>query len=396
MQILQRLVEQDPKHLEAWNKLGEAYLRTGQPERTLEAFDRQIALNPYQESAYRNKGFVHLMGQNSREAIAAYQKHLEIDLLDATSMINLAGLLLEEKQYTEAAELLDKALRLHTNPQLLSSIRVNLGKALLHLGRREEALEHLFAATADSASPTILNNVAYVLAGHNLELDRAQRYAEQAVAAATENLRHLNIDRLESAKFIEVMALAAYWDTLGWIYFRKGDLERAESYIRAAWLLAQQGEVGDQLGQIYEQQGRKELAVRTYAQAAVATQPLPETRNRLLTLVGDERKVNELIWNALSELSEIRTVTVGRLLEPPQSVHAEFVLLFVSDQAGGARLQAVRFAEGAEVLRGQTEKLQKLNYPLVLPPDSPAQVPRRALLSCGEATGLCHLILLPN
>jgi hypothetical protein len=75
-----------------------------------------------------------------------------------------------------------------------------------------------------------------------------------------------------------------------------------------------------------------------------------------------------LTRNALGELSEARTVTVGRLLEPPQSVHAEFVLLFVSDNAGGARLQAVRFAEGAEVLRGQTEKLQTLHYPLVLPP----------------------------
>ncbi|MCL6481833.1 MAG: DUF3857 domain-containing protein [Firmicutes bacterium] len=393
-QILQWLVELDPKHPEAWNKLGEAYLRTGQPRRALEALDRQIALNPHHASAYRNKGFVHLMEQNSRQAIAAYQKHLEIDPLDATAMSTLAGLLLEEKQYTEAAELLDKALRLNTDPQWLSSIRVNLGQALLHLGRREEALEHLFAATTGSASPTTLNNVAYVLAVHNLELDRAQHYAEQAVAAATEALRHLNLDRLEPAKLLEAMALARYWDTLGWIYFRKGNLDRAESYVHAAWLLTQQGEVGDHLGQIYEQQGRKELAVRLYAQAAMATRPLPETRNRLFALVGDERKVKELTLNAPGELSEARTVTLGRLLDPPQSVHAEFVLLFVSDPTGGARLQAVRFVEGAAVLRGYTEKLQKLDYPLVLPPDSPAQIPRRALLSCGEATGLCHLILL--
>ncbi len=176
--------------------------------------------------------------------------------------------------------------------------------------------------------------MAYVLAVHNLELDRAQRYAEQAVAAATENLRNLNLDRLEPAKFTEVAALVAYWDTLGWIYFRTGDPERAESYIHAAWLLTQRGEVGDHLGQIYEQQGKKDLAVRIYAQTAVATQPLPETRERLLALVGSDRKVEELTQKALNELSEARTIALGRLLEPPQTVHADFLLLFVPDGAG--------------------------------------------------------------
>ncbi|MCL6566253.1 MAG: DUF3857 domain-containing protein [Acidobacteriia bacterium] len=392
--ILKRLVELEPEHPEAWNKLGEAYLHSGQIQMALEAFDRQIALNPYHEAAYRNRAQVHSILRNHQAAIADYRKQLEIKPLDAATLTSLGMLLLQEKQYDEAAEVLDKAIRLNTNPQLLSALRVSLGQALLHLGRREEALEQIDAATEDSPHPNTLNNVAYVLAVHNLELDRAQRYAEQAVAAATENLRNLSLDRLEPTKFIEVAALAAYWDTLGWIYFRKGDLERAESYIHAAWLLTQRGEVGDHLGQIYEQQGKKDLAVRIYAQAAVATQPLPETRERLLALVGNERKVEELTLKALNELSEARTVALGRLLEPPQTVHADFLLLFVPDGAGGARLQAVRFAEGAEVLRGFTEKLQQLDYPVRIPPDSQVQIPRRAILSCGEATGQCLLVLV--
>ncbi len=65
-------------------------------------------------------------------------------------MTNLGTLLLQEKQYGEAAEVLDKAIRLNTNPQLLSALRVSLGEALLHQGRREEALEQIDAATDGS------------------------------------------------------------------------------------------------------------------------------------------------------------------------------------------------------------------------------------------------------
>ena len=62
-----------------------------------------------------------------------------------------------------------------------------------------------------------------------------------------------------------VPSLIAYWDTLGWIEFDEGNLDKAQKYVAAAWELGHHGEVGDHLGQIYEKRGEKDLALRTYA-----------------------------------------------------------------------------------------------------------------------------------
>ena len=49
--------------------------------------------------------------------------------------------------------------------------------------------------------------------------------------------------------------MIAYWDTLGWVHFGEGDLDKAEKYVAAAWELGHHGEVGDHLGQIYQKRG---------------------------------------------------------------------------------------------------------------------------------------------
>ena len=39
--------------------------------------------------------------------------------------------------------------------------------------------------------------------------------------------------------------IGPYWDTLGWVHFRLGHLDQAESYLRAAWLLSQYAVIAD-------------------------------------------------------------------------------------------------------------------------------------------------------
>ena len=43
-----------------------------------------------------------------------------------------------------------------------------------------------------------------------------------------------------------------------------GNLDQAEKYLNAAWLLSQSPAVGNHLGQVYEKQHRKEAAVHIY------------------------------------------------------------------------------------------------------------------------------------
>ena len=51
--------------------------------------------------------------------------------------------------------------------------------------------------------------------------------------------------------------LGMTWDTLGWAYFRGGELDKAEKFINAAWVLLQSAVVADHLGQVYQKQGKK-------------------------------------------------------------------------------------------------------------------------------------------
>ena len=64
------------------------------------------------------------------------------------------------------------------------------------------------------------------------------------------------------------------WDTLGWVYFRQGDTRRAESMVRASWLLGEDSLVAEHLGEIYAKEDKIQEAAHAYEYAlAVASVP---------------------------------------------------------------------------------------------------------------------------
>ena len=190
----------------------------------------------------------------------------------------------------------------------------------------------------------VWNNIAYQLSLKKVHLDKAQQYAESAIAATAAALRNLTLEQLSARDLGLAPSLVAYWDTLGWIHFAKGDLDKAEKYVSAAWLLGQHGEVGDHLGQIYEKRGRKEQAIHTYALAMSGIRPIPETRGRLAALVGGEGKVPPLVSKSNQELQNLRTVKLGTLAK--QSGSAEFFVLFRSSASGVTVSVAFRTCSG--------------------------------------------------
>jgi hypothetical protein len=240
----------------------------------------------------------------------------------------------------------------------------------------------------------VLNNVAYNLAAERIELDEAQQYAESAVSTVEGILQSVEFSRLKDADFGTVATIGNYWDTLGWVYARKGDLDSAERFIRAAWLLDERGEVGDHLAQIYEKRGQKDLAVHMYAVAVAASHPDPETRARLTLLLGGNARIDALMREAKPELATLRTLPAGNLLR--EDVKADFLVL-LSPAEKTARANAVQFVSGSEKLRPFADRLRSLDYGPIFPDNSPVKLVRRGTLSCSAATGVCaFLLLLPE
>jgi Flp pilus assembly protein TadD len=386
--LFQRVVELDPKHKQAWNDLGLAYLRAGNFDKAADAFRKQIGVNAFDEHAYNYLGIALQQQDKFDEAEAAYKKQIELNPLDTIAHSALGSLFLEQHKYAEAVPELDKASVL--SPEN-AGLQVGLGQAYLNTNEKDKALAAFEKAAEISQTPDVWNNVAYNLADHSLQLDKALEYAESAVSTTAASLRNVELSNLSLDNLNAVASMGAYWDTLGWVYFQKGDNAKAEDFVRASWLLNQHGEVGDHLAQIYQKQGEKDRAIRMFALAIAAPHSVPETRARLVILLGGNTGIDALVKQAQPELASIRTLPVGKLLkEDPQ---ADFWVL-LSPGGKTAKVDAVRFISGSEKLRPFAAKLRDLEYGPMFPDPSPIRLIRRGTLACSASTGDCTFTLI--
>jgi len=219
------------------------------------------------------------------------------------------------------------------------------------------------------------------------ELDQAERYVRSAIDATAAVLRDVTLDQAGSREAAAVVGIGAYWDTLGWIYFQRGDLAAAERYVHAAWLLNHHGEVGDHLAEIYERLGRRQDAIHTYALALNGTRPPPDTRQRLAALAGGAAEAERLTHAARSELVALRTIRLSQTLKADIASEVRVLL------APGPRVDDVRFLGGPEGIRRLGEAIRTAPFPVAFPDSGLIKLPRRALLTCSSSSGECVLVL---
>jgi len=389
--LLKRATEIDPKNKFAWNNLGLIYLATRQYDQAITNFQKQIEVNPYDEYAYNNLGRAYWVQRKYDDAVKAFNQQLEHNPLDKYAHANLGQMYAEWHKYDLAAPELEKAVSLRTESDPdLSSLQVSLGDAYLNLNQDDKALAAFDRATEISASPLIWNNIAYQLSLKKAHLEKAQQYAESAVSATAAALRNISLESLAQKDLPLVSSLIAYWDTLGWIDFDEGHLDKAEKYIEAAWMLGHHGEVGDHLAQIYEKRGQKDLALRTYALSENGLRPIPETYDRLTALAGSKAKADEAIARHKQDLQNLLTIHLGKTHE---TGNADFFILINSD-SGKPKVDEVKFVSGDEKLKSFTDALRTADYHLTFPDDTPVKVFRRGTLSCSGVANECSFVLM--
>ncbi|PYX68186.1 MAG: hypothetical protein DMG78_25880 [Acidobacteria bacterium] len=389
--LLKHATEIDPKNKFAWNNLGLVYLQMRQDDQAITAFQKQIEINPYDEFAYNNLGRTYWNDRKYDDAVKAFNKQLENNPLDKFAHANLGAMYAEWHKYDLAVPELEKAASLTPDS---AELQVSLGDAYLNLGQDDKALATFDHAVELNAAPLVWNNIAYQLSLKGSHLDRAQQYAESAVSATAAALRNVSLDRLTQKDLPLVPSLIAYWDTLGWVQFGEGHLDKAEKYIAAAWALGHHGEVGDHLGQIYEKRGQKDLAVRTYALSMNGLRPIPETKTRLASLAGGDAKADAVVARYKEELEHLSSIDLGKAKE---TGNADFFVLLSGGAGEKAKVDAVRWVSGDEKLKSYTEALRTADYHLTFPDDTPVKVLRRGTLSCFIASGTCKFVLtLPD
>jgi hypothetical protein len=157
-------------------------------------------------------------------------------------------------------------------------------------------------------------------------------------------------------------------------------------------VLQQHSEVGHHIGAIAEKRGKKDEAIRLYAQGAIADRMRPEARESLLKLIAAD-KVDALVQTAKKELPAYNVLTfAGADVKAP--VEAEFYLLFAPDSARNAQVVDAKFIKGDESLKSLASQLKSIKYALVFPDSSPTKIVRRGSLKCSPQPGGCTFTML--
>jgi len=120
------------------NNLGITLFQKGQVDQAMAHFQKALEINPNYDLAHNSLGNVFLQKRQLDEAIAQFQKALEINPKYFEVHSNLGNAFLQKGQVDEAMAQFQKALEINPNYDLA---HYNLGNALFQKGEVDEAIE---------------------------------------------------------------------------------------------------------------------------------------------------------------------------------------------------------------------------------------------------------------
>jgi tetratricopeptide (TPR) repeat protein len=388
-ELLTRVLEQEPKHKTVRRQLGAALYQQRKYDEAISVMLEQVKINPFDNYSHSIIGQSLWAQQNYSEADTAFRKQLEITPLDSQAHRNLGQMLVEWRKYKEAVPELEQAISLDPEEEMLY---VSVGQAYLNVGESAKGIQAFDKAVKLAPGPLVWNDVAYNLTLSKVQLDKAQQYAESAVTTAAAELRNVELERLTLDNLEMVSSLAAYWDTLGWVHYQKGDLLSAEKYIRAAWELEQHSEVGAHLGELLEKSGKKDEAAKVYALAAMSNRKVPEAMEGLIRLVG-KAKSEELLKKPSDDSTNMRTIKFASGQKIMKASEAQFYVMLVPGPQRNAQVNSVKFIRGDEKLQPLSAGLKSANFNFIFPDNTSTKIVRRGTLSC-NAAGECSFIMI--
>ncbi|HEV2248843.1 MAG TPA: tetratricopeptide repeat protein, partial [Terriglobia bacterium] len=420
-------------------ELRQAYAQAQQnrPRAALESINLALKLNPNYAYAWELAATLHMSLRETDEAIVAARKAVSLAPGDVRASMILTGMLRragkqdevvplwrdfvkrnpndpkghaglataleQEQKYAEALPEIQAAARLDPNQWQLA---IELGNALVKTGDKAAALSAFEKVVSQSPTPAAKNDASYYMADAGLNLPEAEGWAIQAVEAEEARTAGIKLDSLSKDDLGQMTVLSAYWDTLGWVYFREGKLVEARKYAAASFLLDQGSVVVDHMGQIDAKLGRRSDAIREEAAAVSLSWQFdppvspkldqkfdlkaPGARGRLSRLARTPVEFNSAMGEAGDSVSASRTFSISKAGLPPGT--ADFYVLL----SPGAAKAEVKFVSGTESFRAAAQRLAAVNYYLSFPGKGPARVVRRGALTCNKEIRDCDFVLYPS
>lgn len=398
---LNHAVQVDPKFMRAWLWLGEIYKYSGQTDQAVDAYRKAIAIDPRVPVGYKALGSTLLAEKKYEEAIPVWQELIKLSSSDIAGPTGLATSLMALKRYDEAASALESVLKL--NPES-ADLYARLGSAYLKAGNADKALAAYQKDLELNPRSGNYNNIGYALADADVKLEVARQYAQKAVQMEEEASGKVKLSALQLEDLSHVTSLAADWDTLAWVFHRMGNNEQAEKYLNATWALSEWGIVADHLGQIYEQQQKKQAAIRMYRLALYRFsleltgngQEMEKTEERLRRLAPGTSKTDpNRLTQASEDLYQLENIKLQQTTK--NSASAEFFVVLVPDpKTLAARVEDVKFIKGVEELKSADKWLKTANFKFMFPDDGQIKIVRKGTLGCYPYSGCIFTLARPD
>jgi len=157
-----------------------------------------------------------------------------------------AGVLREAKRYPEAFDVLEAAVSKDPNAPDLLYDHAMAAERLDRVEVMEKSLRRLIELRPESAHA--YNALGYTLADRNLRLPEALELIKKAIALMPDD--------------------AQIVDSLGWVYYRMGDMPNALKYLREAYSAKPDVEVAAHLGEVLWTTGAREEALKVWREAS--------------------------------------------------------------------------------------------------------------------------------
>ncbi|MGO9086525.1 MAG: DUF3857 domain-containing protein [Candidatus Sulfotelmatobacter sp.] len=418
-ELFEKVIKKDSGYKGAHFNLGVALIAQKRTSDALAEFHKEEEISPDDPRSYQAAAAAASFTGNKDQAIEESRRLLKIDPKNPTAATTLGRMLYQAGKYSEAIEVLEPAAKDAPDD---TRLQLDLADAYLKAGQNEKAVAEMRAAVGAKDDPMVLNNVAYTMAENKLNLDLAREYAEKAVGELNKQLEDAQSSQGLRTTFYQTGLRVTYqlsltWDTLGWVYFQQGDLKRAESFVRPAWLLGEESVVAEHLGEIYEKEGKIQQAARTYENAlAVSSVPAfamgmentpldvqkeyksraDEIRARYRKLTGKDVPLAEIHrlpngeWTQ-TPAEQLRNSREAKLSnEAKVSGQAEFMVTFKP-----GKVESVEYSGGDDELEPLAGKLKAAHYPLEFPPGSVASVILQVEVSCHTAAPCVAALVNP-
>ena len=134
----EREIALDPENFTAYVKRGNVLDDLGRSEEALDSYNSALEINPAYDKAYCNRGIVLKKLERKEEALSSYDKALEINPENDATHYNRGHILDDLGRKEEALQSYEKALEINPGDH---AAYYNKGNILNDLGRKKEALD---------------------------------------------------------------------------------------------------------------------------------------------------------------------------------------------------------------------------------------------------------------